>query len=127
MVAPIHTNKRGIYKDLYKEIESNNKKKEASQVKKPRKGIYIELYKQIEFKNNDSREKPNNLYILALKKFIDDLCSKILNFISSATGEVKMLLLAFVVAKKPIGNYIENNLDNYSAKNQNLGIYYNDR
>lgn len=53
MVAPIHSeysNKKGIYKDLYREIEADNKKKSiaASLATRPKKGIYAKLYRQIE-------------------------------------------------------------------------------
>lgn len=115
MVAPIYSNKRGIYKDLYREIESDkNKKKKAENThlaRKPKKGIYVELYRQIEFKNNERKNNSNNLYILAFKKFINDVSSSIARFFSSATGEVKMLIVAYMVAKKPINSYIENNWD----------------
>lgn len=48
MVAPIYSNRKGIYKDLYREIDADNKKKEASQVKKQPKGIYKDLYRQLD-------------------------------------------------------------------------------
>lgn len=130
MVAPLqadYSNKKGIYKNLYREIDSNNKKKELSQVKRPKKGIYVELYKQIEFKNNERRNDSNNLYVLAFKKLVSDIFSKISYFFSAATGEVKMLIVACVVAKKPINSYIENCLQTYPSSEQNLGNYYNDR
>lgn len=122
MVTPInsnYTNRKGIYKDLYREIDAeNNKKKkeeEASLAKKPRKGIYVELYKQIEqgkqklaFKNNAADNNQNNVYSLALKKLINDIASKVSYCFSSATREIKMLIVALMVAKKPINSYIEN-------------------
>lgn len=43
-----YSNRKGIYKDLYREIDTDNKKKEASQAKKPNKGIYVGLYRQLE-------------------------------------------------------------------------------
>jgi len=121
MVAPIYTNRKGIYKDLYREIDANNKRrleKESFQSKKPNKGIYVALYRQLEddkqklaLKNNERKNSPNNLYILAFKKFINDVSSKVSYFLSSTTGEVKMLIVALIVAKKPINSYIENNWD----------------
>ena len=51
MVAPLQSdylNRKGIYRDLYREIDSDNRKKEALQVKKPRRGIYVNLYKHLE-------------------------------------------------------------------------------
>lgn len=122
MVAPIYSNRKGIYKDLYREIDSDNKKQDASLARKPRKGIYVELYKQIEFKNNERKNSQNNLYGLAFKKLINDITSKASYFFSCAAGEVRMLIIAVLVAKKPINSYIENNLGTYSSQ----GIYYND-
>lgn len=126
MVAPIYSNRKGIYRDLYREIDADNNKKklekDTSQAQKPRKGIYVELYKHIEFKNNDHKNNQNNLYILTLKKFVADISSRIVYFFSVATGEIKMLILALMVAKKPINSYIENNLQTYSSQ----GIYNND-
>jgi len=128
MVASIQTNysnKKGIYRDLYREIDSDKKKKklenESSQIRKPKKGIYVEIYKQIEFKNDNSRKDNNNLYILAFKKLVKDISSKIAYFFSAATGVLKMFIVALLVAKKPINNYIENNLPTYD----NEGSYYN--
>lgn len=123
MVAPIYSNRKGIYKDLYREIDSDNKKKEVSKARKPRKGIYVEMYKQIEFRNNESNNNPNNLYALAFKTLINDLVSKVSYFFSSAAGEIKMIIVALMVAKKPINSYIENNLQTYDIE----GSYYHDR
>lgn len=115
MVAPIYSNKKGIYKDLYREIDSeNNKKKktnEKSQLIKPKKGIYRELYKQIElektaFKNNEKHKKKN--FLLILQKMINTVFSRMTSFFSATRGEIKMLIAACVIAKKPIKSYIEN-------------------
>lgn len=125
MVAPLqsdYSNKKGIYKDLYKEIDSDNKKRNASLVRKPRKGIYVEMYKQIEFKQTDKKNKSNNLYIMAFKQLVKDTLSRVSYFFSTATGELKMFIVACTFAKKPINSYIENNLGTYSSQ----GIYYND-
>lgn len=125
MVAPIYSNRKGIYKDLYREIDADNKKKKSdidSNVKKNKKGIYVELYRQIEFKNNESKNDSNNLYALAFKKLVKDIFSNISYFFSSASIEIKPLILACMVAKKPINDYIGNSLHNI-----NTGLYYNDR
>jgi len=134
MVAPIqsnYSNRRGIYKDLYRELDSDNKKKVASQARKPRKGIYVSLYHQLEkdrqsisFKKDE--EERNILLIQfakVVKKVISNILSKITYFFSAVAGEFKLLALAFVFAKKPINNYIEQNLPVYD----NEGIHYNDR
>lgn len=122
-----YSNRKGIYKDLYREIDSDNKKRKASQSKKPRKGIYVELYKQLNFKNNDNSHEQNNLYALAFKKMIKDLSSRISYFFLAATSEVKMLILAYIVVKKPVNSYIKNNLQFYSNQEQNScsnsGVY----
>lgn len=112
MVAPIYSNRKGIYKDLYREIDSDNKKKRFdmdSNVRRPRKGIYVELYKQIDFKNSEQRSDQNNLYLLAFKKFVKNTLSRVTYFFSSASLEMKPLIVACMVAKKPINDYIENN------------------
>lgn len=75
MVASIYSNKKGIYKDLYREIDADNKKREASQVPKQKKGIYVDLYRQLEedkavsFKSNeeDKKEKENIWHTYPLK------------------------------------------------------------
>lgn len=125
MVAPLHStysSRKGIYRDLYREIDSDNKKKDASQVRKPRRGIYVELYKQINFRNREQRNDQSNLYLLAFKKFINDTLSKVSYFFSPASLEVKPLIVACMVAKKPINDYIENNVQNLD-----IGLCYNDR
>jgi len=122
MVAPIYSNRKGIYKDLYREIDADNKKKEASLARKPRKGIYRELYRQIEFKNSEHTNNQNNLYMLTFKKMFIDISSTVSYFCTAATGGFKMILVAFMVAKKPINSYIESNFETYSDQ----GIYYND-
>lgn len=134
MVAPLqsdYSNRKGIYKELYREIDSDNKKKNASLVRKPKKGIYVELYKQIEFKNNERKNDSNNLYVLAIKRLVKDIFSRISYFFSSASKEVKMLIITCMVAKKPINSYIENNLQACPIQGQNhdsnSGIYYNER
>jgi len=114
MVAPInsdYSNRKGIYKDLYREMDFDNKKKESSQVKRQPKGIYTELYRQIKFKNKEREDEYSNLYIIALSKLVRDVFSRVSYFFSSATGEIKMLIIACMVAKKPINSYIENNLE----------------
>jgi len=63
------------------------------------------------------------LHILALRKLVRDVFSRLSYVFSAATGELKMLIIACLVAKKPINNYIENNLSDYSKQ----GIYYNDK
>lgn len=140
MVAPIHANKRGIYKDLYREIDADNKKREISQAKKPNKGIYIGLYKQFEhdknmaLKGSQKDKEKISVYvrlIQIIQKCINFILSKVSYFCSAATSEVKMLILAFMVTKKPLNNYIENKLPIYinrdQSQGQNLGFYYNDR
>ena len=124
MVAPInsdYSNRKGIYKDLYREIDSNNKKKDVSLARKPKKGIYVEIYKQIEFKNSDSKKETNSLYIQAFKKLVKDISSRIAYCFTAATGLLKMFIMALLVAKKPINGYIDNNLQTYD----NEGSYYN--
>lgn len=116
MVASInsdYSSRKGIYKDLYRELNADNKKKEASKARRPRKGIYVEMYKQIEFKNNEWKEKQKNIYILAFNQAINDLSSRVSYLLASATGQIKMLIVAFMVAKEPINSYIESNCDIY--------------
>lgn len=128
MVAPLHSNyssRKGIYKDLYKEIDSDNKKKKSdidSNARRPRKGIYVELYKQIDFKNREQRSDQSNLYLLAFKKFVKDTLSRVSYFFSPASLEIKPLIVACMVAKKPIDSYIENNVQTSA-----IGLYYNER
>lgn len=71
MVAPLqsnYSNRKGIYKDLYREIDADNKKKEASKARSPRKGIYRDIYKHIEkenaliFKANQKKQDKDNFW-----------------------------------------------------------------
>jgi len=129
MVAPIYANRKGIYSDLYREIEAENKKKEASQIRKPKKGIYVELYKQIErdkqnifFKHDEDEHTALFIQFLkVIKKVTSNVLSKISYFISAIAGEFKVIAMAFVIAKKPINNYIDQSLPVYD----NEGNYYN--
>lgn len=123
MVAPIYPNKKGIYQDLYKEIDSDNKKKIKESEKKAPKGIYKNLYTQIEnekiaFQNND--DKKSNI-LQNIQKIMNFTFSKASYIFSSANAELKLLILTFMVAKNPINNYIENNIA-YSEQG-----YYSDR
>lgn len=43
-----YSNKKGIYKDLYKAIDAEQKKKDTFASFRPRKGIYRDLYRHIE-------------------------------------------------------------------------------
>lgn len=113
MVAPIYSNRKGIYKDLYREIDTDKKKQKEDSAKKPPKGIYANLYSQFEvektaFKNNKKEKKGH--FIQSLQKKIDYAFSKIYYLFSSTKGEIKMLILACFVAKKPINDYIESTI-----------------
>jgi len=129
MVAPIYSNRRGIYKDLYREIDTKNKKEESSKTRRSKKGIYINLYRQLErdkqnilFKQDeDDRKILLTQLVKFVKKGTTNFLSKISYFFSAVAGEFKMLAMAFVIAKKPINSYIENNLPTYD----NEGSYYN--
>ena len=112
MVAPIYSNRKGIYKDLYREIDADNKKKELSKAKRQPKGIYRDLYEHIlEFKGQDANRNANeNINIIqSVQRRIGIYFSKMSYFFSSASSSLKMLILACIVAKKPINSYIENN------------------
>lgn len=72
MVTSIYSNKKGIYKDLYREIDADNKKKkkeeEAYLAQRPKKGIYVDLYRQLEqdkavsFKSNEENKNEENIW-----------------------------------------------------------------
>ena len=110
MVQAIYSNRKGIYRNLYREIDSDNQKKKSSQIKMQPKGIYTELYKQIKFRNNERKNQYSNWHILALRKLIRNVFSRLSYLFLAATGELKMLIIACMFAKKPINNYIENNI-----------------
>lgn len=133
MVAPIYTNRKGIYIDLYREIDSDNKKKEIAQVQRPRRGIYVSLYKQIEgsklniaFKDKKEQDALQMKFVQTIQKNVNSILSKILCFHSYVASEIRMLLVAYVFVKRPIKNYLETKLPVYQAQEQNQGIYYND-
>lgn len=116
MVAPIYANKKGIYKNLYMEIDTDNKKRESSRVRRQPKGIYKNLYSQItEFEGKDKNQE-NSLYFRftrSTQKSFRAYISRMSYFFSSASSTIKMLILACLIAKKPINSYIRNNI-NYS-------------
>lgn len=129
MVAPINSNRKGIYRDLYREIDADNKK---NQIIRPRKGIYVNLYNQIEndrsmaSKGNLKNEGLNFLYsqfTQIIQNITNVILSKLSYFFLFAKGYAKILLLVLTVSKKPIKNYIESNIQVYS----NQGNYYNGR
>jgi len=129
MVAPIYANRKGIYSDLYREIDAENNRKDASKARKPKKGIYVNLYKQLEndkrnifFKHDEDEQTVLFIqFVKVVKKVLSNILSKISYFFSAVAGEFKMLAMAFVIAKKPINNYIDQNLPAY----ENEGNYYN--
>lgn len=118
MVAPIYENKKGIYRDLYREINSENQKKKADSQKQSPKGIYKNLYINIRAENkftfgNKKKKQKDSLYNRFIKKmqgFIKFIISKISYCLSSASIEEKPLIIAYMFAKQPINNYIENSI-----------------
>lgn len=127
MVAPIFSNKKGIYKDLYREIDSDNKQKK-SEKRRPR-GIYANLYRQFEndlkpiaFKNNENENYSNKaLQVQLFKSVFNDAVSKLSLLFSAVATEFKIIIFAFALAQKPVNSYIQN-VENY----QDQGIYNND-
>lgn len=117
MVQAVYSNKKGIYKNLYMEIDSDNRKKkvtEASYYKRIPKGIYKDLYKQIAgFEGRDEgQENPLVTQILqSAQKTLSSYFSRISYFFSSASNSLKVFMLACIIAKKPVSNYIENNVN----------------
>lgn len=126
MVRAVYTNRKGIYKDLYRTLDYE-KKQDPKPAEREHRGIYINLYRQFEddksnvfFKCNKRKEKKLK-FLIIIKKIIDSSLSRVTYFFSSTASEIKLLIIACIVAKKPINNYIENNLPIY--QNQNLGLY----
>lgn len=130
MVRAICSDKKGIYKDLYRTIETDNQKEKN--IQKQRKGIYANLYRQFEEdKQNISfkriKKKNEKLSLLVIfNKVINQVYPKVSYIFSHAAGNIKILILTFMVVKKPIINYIENKLPVYQIQ-KNQGFYYNDR
>lgn len=117
MITPIDANnKKGIYKDLYREINSDNRnlKAEVASCRRQPKGIYKNLYNQIGFSFKEQQDKTMQAWhangLQVVRKEFNLMFSKLSYFFSSARSEIKMLMLAFIVAKKPINNYIDNNI-----------------
>lgn len=116
MVAPVYANKKGIYKNLYLEIDSDNKKKRAEEACYYRhpKGIYRDLYKHIsgfKGKEEESRSSLFSQFILSTQTTINSYFSRMSYFFSSASSSLKMLMLACIIVRKPVNNYIENNIN----------------
>lgn len=117
MVAPIYSSRKGIYQDLYREIDSDNKKKSESPKGSP-KGIYVNLYSQIGeviFQGIDERQKQtlHNNALKVAQRLVNGIYSKTSFVFSTVNAELKMFILAFMVARKPINNYINDNIPNY--------------
>jgi hypothetical protein len=114
MVAPIYSNKKGIYKNLYSQIDSDNKKTKAETCSNRRpKGIYRDLYQHIlgfEGKETNNNAKENMNIIQSVQRTIRLYFSKMSYFFSSASSSLKMLILACLIVIKPVNNYIENNI-----------------
>lgn len=127
MVRAIYTDKRGIYKDLYRTIDSENKKEKP--VKRQRKGIYTNLYMRLEeekrgisqqvssFKGNNRKDKARISLFVAFKNFVNVILSKASYFVAATAGEIKVIILAFLLVKKPINSYIENSLETSQEQN----------
>lgn len=128
MVSSIYSNKKGIYKDLYRNIDSENKKQEKT-IKRQRKGIYANLYRQfeddangvIQFRNKEREDKLSRVKII--QNAINNFISKLSFFSSVVAREFKLFILATILVNKPINSYIKNNL--YAHSNQ--GTYYDGR
>lgn len=127
MVQAIYTNRKGIYRDLYRTLEAENEQNKPQE--RRHKGIYANLYRQIEedkhiifFKSNKERNEKLN-YLITFKKIFNQFLSKASYLCSSAANEIKVLVIAVMVAKKPISNYVENNINTYQKQNQNSGLY----
>lgn len=112
MVQAVYSNKKGIYKNLYLEIDSDNKKKaaEASYYKRSPKGIYRDLYKQLA--GFEGREEKRERYLgyqifQSAQKTLSSYFSRMSYFFSVASNSIKVLMLACLIIKKPISNYIE--------------------
>lgn len=117
MVAPIYSNRKGIYQDLYREIDSDNKKKTECPKRSP-KGIYVNLYSQIGdviFQGIDDRQKEtlHNNSLKFAQKLVNGIYAKTSFVFTTVNAELKMFILAFMVARKPINNYINDNIPNY--------------
>lgn len=108
------------------EIDSDNKKKKKAQtsyIRSP-KGIYRDLYKQLAgFEGrDDSRENPLFYeFFQSAQTTISSYFSKMSYFFSSASNSIKMLMLACLIVKKPVGNYIDNNINYANQGQQNDG------
>lgn len=130
MVRAIYSDKKGIYRDLYRTINADNQKEKN--IKRQRKGIYVNLYIQIEddkqnisFKNN-RKEKRKLSFLIAFHKIINQISPRIPYVFSSTTHGLKVLTFSCMVAKQPINYYIEKKLPVYQRQ-ECQGFYYNDR
>lgn len=118
MVAPIYDNKKGIYRNLYREIDAENKRRETFQARGPKKGIYRELYRQLEYDKLNMSLKENKQIrerkiCKSLLNIVNQSFSKLSYLLSSVTGKVKMLIVTCMFIKKPVSKYVENTLPIY--------------
>jgi len=130
MVSPVYLNKTGIYKDLYRQIDSDNRAKKNSEIsyKRRPRGIYTNLYKQIENDNN-AKNNPNNIlfikFLQIMVNVFDFISSKSSVFFTSTKTSAKMLILGCISIQKPIHNYVTSYTQSCPQK-PNKG-YPNDR
>lgn len=102
MVNSVHySNRKGIYKDLYRAIDTENKKKEKKddpfKAFRQRKGIYVDLYRQLEedkaavkfTKSKNNIEKEDMLHKYPLKALM----------YSNNVGEALKPLVGNLIAK----------------------------
>jgi len=138
MVKAIYIDRKGIYKDLYRTIGAENNQEIPAQ--RQRKGIYANLYRQIEqdknedcrvfpknsnvsFKGNTSNENYKITALTTIQNAINFVLSRVSSFFTSAASEFKFLILACMIAKKPINSYIENSIPVYQEqKNRYNGV-----
>lgn len=102
MVAPIYSDRKGIYKDLYREIDADNKRKglekDASQARKPRKGIYVNLYRQLKEDNKTINFKKDKAEQGKEERFENKYFSNLL-FYSSKIETAINLVIATLYSK----------------------------
>lgn len=125
MVNSIYTDKKGIYRDLYRTIEAEKQTHQTFQPK-PRKGIYKDLYKhldeekQISFKAKQKEDKENIWHTYPLKgcAYSNDIGEAVRPIIGNSFAKLSWIPAIFYVLGAIISKILTANSNDKSKELQ---------
>lgn len=95
-----YSNKKGIYKDLYRTIDTDKKEKESPKAFYAKKGIYKDLYRQIE-EDKKAKKQDNIIHKYPIKAFayisnIGEALKPLIGALLAKLSYIPSLLYAFI-------------------------------